>query len=210
MTDFDDILAAIGRLSFQFAKTMPETPHEYVVKTDDNLAAYTQLFDAIKSRGRPEKWEGRRYRYLYPGDGWKYWIMTTVLSQSRIPQPRPRRGRPRGRARARPCRRPFASRVGRKKCKSLAAHQHLVQPQFRSLGARLRRDPCRPGEQKVVDLGQRPVADFFDRTRIGAAKTGFCLHLADHRRQRRPGLPEALGSQLCPAHRAKSGAHSVS
>jgi hypothetical protein len=84
MTDFDDILAAIGRLSFQFAKTMPETPHEYVVKTDDNLAAYTQLFDAIKSRGRPEKWEGRRYRYLYPGDGWRYWIMTTVLGQSRI------------------------------------------------------------------------------------------------------------------------------
>ena len=84
MTDFDDILAAIGRLRSSLPRRCPRPRTNTWSQTDENLAAYTQLFDAIKSRGRPEKWEGRRYRYLYPGDGWKYWIMTTVLSQSRI------------------------------------------------------------------------------------------------------------------------------
>jgi hypothetical protein len=31
-----EILAAIGRLNFVFAKTMPENPHEYTIKATDN------------------------------------------------------------------------------------------------------------------------------------------------------------------------------
>ena len=90
MTDFDDILAAIGRLSFQFAKTMPETPHEYAVRSAENEAAYVILAQAVLDHGVRERYvpekPRRPYwtRYLYPGDGWKYWIMTTVLGQSRI------------------------------------------------------------------------------------------------------------------------------
>ena len=55
---------------------MPEIPHEYTVHTvrsEENEAAYIALFNAIAVDGTFERWRGRRKRYLYPGDGWKYW-----------------------------------------------------------------------------------------------------------------------------------------
>ena len=76
--------AVINRLSFRFARTMPEIPHEYVVRSPDNEAAYMALFTAIKGHGVYERWAGRHKRYLYPGDGWKYWAMTTELQESRV------------------------------------------------------------------------------------------------------------------------------
>jgi len=78
------IRAVIESLSFRFAKTMPEIPHEYVVRTPDNEAAYVALFNAIMEHGVYRHWAGRRHRYLYPGDGWKYWVMTTELRESRV------------------------------------------------------------------------------------------------------------------------------
>jgi hypothetical protein len=78
------IHAAIDSLSFRFAKTMPEIPHEYVVRSPHNGAAYVALFSAIMEHGVNERWAGRRKRYLYPGDGWKYWAMTTRLQESRV------------------------------------------------------------------------------------------------------------------------------
>jgi hypothetical protein len=78
------IRAVIESLFFRFARTMPEIPHEYVVRNADNEAAYAALFNAIMERGVYERWAGRSKRYLYPGDGWKYWAMTTELQQSRV------------------------------------------------------------------------------------------------------------------------------
>ena len=37
----------IAELSFRVAKTMPEIPHEYVVRTPENEAAYVALFNLI-------------------------------------------------------------------------------------------------------------------------------------------------------------------
>jgi hypothetical protein len=76
--------AVIDSLSFRFAATMPEIPHEYVVRNVDNEAAYVALFRAIMEHGVYEHWAGRHKRYLYPGDGWKYWAMTTELQESRV------------------------------------------------------------------------------------------------------------------------------
>jgi len=76
--------AVIDSLSFRFARTMPEIPHEYVVRSPDNEAAYVALFNAIMEHGVYGHWAGRRYLYLYPGDGWKYWAMTTELQESRV------------------------------------------------------------------------------------------------------------------------------
>jgi hypothetical protein len=78
------IHAVIDSLSFQFARTMPEIPHEYVVRSPDNEVAYVALFGAIMEYGVYENWAGRRKRYLYPGDGRKYWTMTTKLHESRV------------------------------------------------------------------------------------------------------------------------------
>jgi hypothetical protein len=76
--------APIAALSFRVAKTMPEAPHEYVVRTPENEAAYVALFTLIGEHGVQEKWGRQRYQYWYPGDGWKYWRMTTDVRQSRV------------------------------------------------------------------------------------------------------------------------------
>lgn len=41
----------IAALSFRVAKTMPECPHEYVVRTPENEADYVALFNLIVERG---------------------------------------------------------------------------------------------------------------------------------------------------------------
>jgi hypothetical protein len=92
MTDFDRerILAVISRLAWRFARTMPNQPHEYVVRSLENEADFTALFHAIREAGVRQKYvptDGRRpywNRYLWPGDGHKYWAMTTSARQSRI------------------------------------------------------------------------------------------------------------------------------
>ena len=44
------------------------------------------LLQAIKSDGVFEKWRGRRNRYLYPADGWKYWSAPPhpIINRQRI------------------------------------------------------------------------------------------------------------------------------
>jgi hypothetical protein len=74
----------IAALSFREAKAMPECPHEYVVRTPENETAYVALFTLIGEHGVGEKWGRYKYKYYYPGDGWKYWRMTTDIRQSRV------------------------------------------------------------------------------------------------------------------------------
>jgi len=69
-------------LKFVFAKT--HIPHWYVKRTPENEKDYVALFNAIRKFGRVEKWRGRPYRYWYPGDGYKYWAMTSEIHQSWI------------------------------------------------------------------------------------------------------------------------------
>ncbi len=74
-----DILAVIGRLSFRFAKTMPWIPHEYTLSKEQSTRelelAYSTLLTTIQRDGVQE-WFGKNNlrRYLYPGDGWRYWV----------------------------------------------------------------------------------------------------------------------------------------
>jgi hypothetical protein len=84
MANGEPVLDPIAALSFREAKTMPECPHEYVVRTPENEAAYVALFNLIVEQGVAEKWRGRRYQYFYPGDDWKYWRMTADIRYSRV------------------------------------------------------------------------------------------------------------------------------
>ena len=74
----------LSRLTFKFAKSMPETPHEYVVRSPANEADYVALFSVIQEKGVQEKFGSRKYRYWRPGDGFKYWAMTTDVKQSHV------------------------------------------------------------------------------------------------------------------------------
>ena len=71
-------------LKFVFAKTLPKIPLWYVKRTQENEKDYVALFGAIRKFGRVEKWRGRPYRYWHPGDGYKYWAMTSEIRQSWI------------------------------------------------------------------------------------------------------------------------------
>jgi hypothetical protein len=77
-------LAALKTLKFRFAKSMPHIPHEYVVRTPENQAAYVELFNVVQQHGVLEKFGRRSFRYWYAGDGFKYWTMTTDVDKSEI------------------------------------------------------------------------------------------------------------------------------
>ena len=80
-------LVLIEQLSFRGAKSMPELPHEYTVRDIANSTretAYVLLFRHIEANGVIERHQGHERRYLYPGDGYKYWAMTTVAPESRV------------------------------------------------------------------------------------------------------------------------------
>lgn len=83
----------VGMLKFRKAREKdrwghPQVPHEYTVRVLDDPelnAAYVELFRLIQSQGVPERWKRMRPKqYLYPGDGYKYWAMTTDEEESRI------------------------------------------------------------------------------------------------------------------------------
>jgi hypothetical protein len=96
--DLEDLRAAIARLSFRVAKTMPQIPHQYTVRGEGAEADYVALHQAIRSDGVVEYWHARRVlrgvplerssrgvakRYLYPGDGFRYWY-ESALPRSKI------------------------------------------------------------------------------------------------------------------------------
>jgi len=62
----------LEKLQFCFAETMPEIPHEYVVRTQDNENDYVELFETIVMLGVIETFKRRRYRYWYARGGYKY------------------------------------------------------------------------------------------------------------------------------------------
>jgi integrase len=71
-------------LKFKFAKTMPDSPHFYVVRDAQNNIEYEQLFARITQEGVWEEWQdGRQYKYLSLGS-WRYWAMTEDLAKSKI------------------------------------------------------------------------------------------------------------------------------
>ena len=73
----------LSRLAFRFAKSMPEIPHEYVVRTPENEAAYCELFHTIRRQGVDKRFARRRYRY-WRHDGHQYWAMTDDLAKSQV------------------------------------------------------------------------------------------------------------------------------
>jgi hypothetical protein len=42
------------------------------------------MYEAVRKHGVYERWRGRKRQYWYAGDGFKYWVMTSNVAQSRI------------------------------------------------------------------------------------------------------------------------------
>jgi len=83
-SDAAPILRIIAQLEWRQARAKdrfghPQIPHAYIVRgrPPGNEALFVTLFHAIQRHGRDERYNRRRKKYLYPGDGFKYWSMTT-------------------------------------------------------------------------------------------------------------------------------------
>ena len=81
----DEFAVASASFVWTFANTMPQCPHEYIVrgKTAD-ADTYFAMFRTIEARGEWGKWNNTPRQYLHPGDGFYYWKMTDCMSESVI------------------------------------------------------------------------------------------------------------------------------
>lgn len=79
------VLDVLPRLAFVYAKSMPDVPHEYVIRSRAaHDGDYVALYDCIMRDGVIGYWRGRQgkitncrpARYLCPGDGHWYWSMS--------------------------------------------------------------------------------------------------------------------------------------
>ena len=84
LTDSEFAIAAASFV-WTFAKTMPQYPHEYIVrgKTADD-GTYFSMFRTIEINGKWRTWNNSPCQYLYPGDGYYYWKMTDNIEESVI------------------------------------------------------------------------------------------------------------------------------
>ena len=81
----DEFIIASQSFKWTYAKTMPQCPHEYIVrgKTADD-ETYFAMFRAIEARGVWGKWNNTPRQYLHPGDGYYYWKMTDDIKEGVI------------------------------------------------------------------------------------------------------------------------------
>ena len=95
----DDARGYIARVRWQFAKTMPQWPHEYTVREwrPDLEPDFLGFAALIRGEGAVKPWPRDaahpRYHHTYLElDGWEYWTMgaplpaTTVINRARIDQ----------------------------------------------------------------------------------------------------------------------------
>jgi len=76
--------------SWSFAKTMPESPHWYIVRSNTlDIKTFIEVVRFIQKNGLPSIFEGVTYTYLHLGE-YKYWTMgllpevTTIINRAFI------------------------------------------------------------------------------------------------------------------------------
>ena len=79
----DDVRAFVDRESWTFAKTMPEWPHEYLVRERVDKGLFVRLVEHIRAHG----YEGHFYQktiVYYEEAGLVYWTMGAPLPETTI------------------------------------------------------------------------------------------------------------------------------
>lgn len=81
-----DVEKFVNKNKWTFAKTMPEIPHEYIVR-DDLSEEDKKLFDKlrvfIKKNGYTEKFYSKEYKY-FNIDKYKYWVLDNILNRAKL------------------------------------------------------------------------------------------------------------------------------
>ncbi len=72
----------IATSKWKFAVTMPETPHEYILRRETHdKAAFEKFVMHIRHHGYQQTFRGVSYTYL-DVDGWQYWTMGAALEET--------------------------------------------------------------------------------------------------------------------------------
>jgi hypothetical protein len=85
MSEGFDFEAWVERQLWTFAKTMPENPHEYVVRPmgQGGDRSWYSAMDFIGAHGTRQDWHGRKVTYLVVAEH-KYWVTWPVINRQRI------------------------------------------------------------------------------------------------------------------------------
>jgi len=80
--EIHDVAPLLEAASYQFAKTMPETPHEYTLRRKwNNDKAFDEVVTFIRKHGKEEQFMNVTYIYLYH-NGYKYWTMGAPIPET--------------------------------------------------------------------------------------------------------------------------------
>jgi hypothetical protein len=91
--DADGFASFVAGAAWTYARTMPETPHEYTLRRQHDELTFERAVAYVRAAGYDARWKGRRNRYL-EHDGWRYWTLgaplaaTVVLNRARVDEPR--------------------------------------------------------------------------------------------------------------------------
>ena len=86
----EELLAFVQAAGWKFAKSMPQTPHEYTLRReakDEDLLERVVIH--IRQVGYHKKWGKATYSYL-DIDGWEYWTIgvpleaTIIINRARL------------------------------------------------------------------------------------------------------------------------------
>lgn len=81
----EEIEKYIASVKWQFAKSMPEIPHEYIVienypeKTEET----NKFIAEIKENGYIKNFYSKEYKYLEI-DGYKYWVIENIINRAKL------------------------------------------------------------------------------------------------------------------------------
>ncbi len=80
-----DVRKFIDSVDWQFAKTMPEIPHEYIVTDDypEKAEEINNLIEQINKKGYTKAFYGKEYKYLEI-DGYKYWVIENIINREKL------------------------------------------------------------------------------------------------------------------------------
>lgn len=78
-----ELRAFVDGERWTFAKTMPEWPHEYLVRERVDEALFVRLVTHIRANGYDDSFYARTIRY-YDEDGLVYWTMGAPVDETTI------------------------------------------------------------------------------------------------------------------------------
>lgn len=84
-TDLKQIQKLIDSLNWQFTKSMPEIPHEYIV-TDhypEKADEINKFIKDIENHGYSKSFYDKEYKYLEI-NGYKYWVIENIINRAKI------------------------------------------------------------------------------------------------------------------------------